>query len=208
MRALFLVSLTLFGLLATTAANADTGIPSWVSEAKVGLLTHDSYTFDDHFLEIWKNRKEPGMDINFEVLMNGPQWFEYVGTPRFQLGGDISTSGATNYAYTGLQWQHDFHSGLFVAGFFGLAIHDGTTDISQKDPNGNITPATTERFQNRKRLGSRVLFHLGPEVGYAFDEHNSLSLMWAHLSNGHILADKDAPNQGIDNIGLRYGYKF
>ena len=203
-----LLILTLFALFLSTAAHADTGIPDWVSEAKIGLLTHDSYTFADHMGQFWNNRKEPGMDVNVELLFNGPQWLQYVGTPRFQLGGDISTSGATNYAYTGLQWQHDFTTGIYLAGFFGLAVHDGTIDISQKDPGGFITAQSNQRFQERKRFGSRVLFHLGPEVGYMFDEHNSVSLMWSHISNGHILANQDAPNEGEDNVGLRYGYKF
>lgn len=195
--------LAAFGLLALLPVAANAAMPSWISEVRGGVLTHDSELPD-----FWNNRIEGGVDLNLELLFNGPAFLSYIGTPRFQLGGQLSVDGDTNMAYTGLQWQRDFDCGFFLAGYFGFAIHDGKVDISQKDEFGNITPESNERFQNTKRFGSRVLFRFGPEIGYNFDAHNSLSVTWAHASNGKILGGDDAPNQGQDNVGIRYGYKF
>lgn len=204
----FILGLALLGAITTPAQAETPGVPSWISEAKVGLLTHDSYMFEDNFLQVWKNRIEPGMDINGEVLFNLPGWFRHVGSPRLAVGADISTANKTSYAYIAPDWQYTFQNGLYLGGFFGFMVHTGAENVSQRDGSGNITPASQERFDNTKRLGSRVLFHFGPRVGYSIDEHNDIELMWAHSSNGHILANDDAPNQGIDNLGIRYGYKF
>jgi hypothetical protein len=80
-----------------------------------------------------------------------------------------------------------------TASFFGLglgaAIHDGNLDPTEPD---------------RKALGSRVLFHIPFELGYRFDERQSISVYFEHTSNGN-LADH---NEALDNIGIRYGYRF
>lgn len=196
-----------------SAKASDSPLPSWVSAVKAGLETHDSYMAQDNsrLYHIWENRKEPGMDVNFEVLFNGPDVFHYIGSPRIQLGTNISTAGETSYAYSGLDWMYKFQNDIFIEGNFGLAIHNGTLDKSQADSTGNITPASTAEYERTKRFGSRVLFHFGPEVGYMFDEHNSISASWTHISNGQILTVNnhgDNANEGEDNWGIRYGYRF
>jgi hypothetical protein len=57
---------------------------------------------------------------------------------------------------------------------------------------------------DRKALGSRVLFHFPAEIGYRFDERNSLSVYFEHTSNGYTVH----PNEGLDRLGIRYGYRF
>ena len=42
------------------------------------------------------------------------------------------------------------------------------------------------------------------EAGWRFDEHNSLSVYFDHISNGNT-ADV---NEGLDDLGVRYGYRF
>jgi lipid A 3-O-deacylase len=79
-------------------------------------------------------------------------------------------------------------SGIFSGFGLGAAVHDGPLD---------------ER-PNRKALGKRVLFHIPAEIGWRLDRHNSLSLYFEHVSNAG-LADR---NHGMDNIGVRYGYRF
>jgi lipid A 3-O-deacylase len=59
-------------------------------------------------------------------------------------------------------------------------------------------------------LGTRVLFHIPVEIGLRFDEHNSVSLFWEHTSNaglGHLGFGEDY-NDGMDRVGIRYGYQF
>ena len=57
---------------------------------------------------------------------------------------------------------------------------------------------------DRKALGSRVLFHIPAEVGYRFDDHHNLSAYFEHMSNAYTVS----PNEGMDRLGIRYGYRF
>ena len=57
---------------------------------------------------------------------------------------------------------------------------------------------------DRKAFGSRVLFHIPVELGYRFDQHNSLSVYFEHMSNAGLASS----NEGMDFLGMRYGYKF
>ena len=79
--------------------------------------------------------------------------------------------------------------GVFVEGSFGGAIHDGKLD--------------SYRF-NCKSLGSRVLFRISESVGYQFNEHHSLAVMLNHISNAGLANT----NEGMDNVGIRYGFRF
>lgn len=199
-------------LMATALARADeaAAVPAWLSEVKGGILTHNSEMLSRgepfHF---WKEDIEHGLDANLEILFNGPSWLSYIGAPRLQLGGDLSLTGATDHIYAGPYWDYTFDNGVFIGGALGLALHDGTVDLSPVDPaTGTVTDASAERYNHTKKFGSRLMFHLGPEVGYRFDAHNSLMLTWYHFSNGYIFSGLDGPNPGQDNIGLRYGYTF
>ena len=214
---MFCMNRVLFSLLglaiicaAPLARASDAPIPGWLSELKGGVLTHNSEIISrNHPGQFWKEDTEHGADLNFEVLFNGPGWLSHIGSPRLQLGGDLSLTGETDHIYAGPYWSYTFENNVFVGGALGLAIHDGTVDLSPVDPaTGTITPRSAERYNTTKKFGSRLLFHLGPEVGYRFDEHNSIMLTWSHISNGYIFSGLDGPNPGQDNLGIRYGYKF
>lgn len=182
------------------SSNADAGTLT-ISEIKGGLLTQSSSILDaDNPGEFWRQKDETGGSVNGEILFNGPSFLHHIYTPRLNVGLNISTTGQTDYAYTGLQWDRDLTDHIFAAGFFGFMVHDGVVSRSPSDP----------RYNTTRMLGSRVLFRLGPEIGYKFDEHNSLMITYAHSSNGWILNgfDVDGHNEGLDQIGLRYGHKF
>ena len=72
---------------------------------------------------------------------------------------------------------------------FGGAAHTGKLQTSRLD---------------RKELGSRVLFYLATELGYRITPKHSVSLRVDHMSNAS-LADN---NEGLDTVGLIYGYHF
>ena len=103
------------------------------------------------------------------------------GTIRPATGATINTRDA--------RWEIEAPSGIFLALGLGAAVHDGHLEPDAAD---------------RKALGSRVLFHVPLELGYRFDAHNSLSLYYEHMSN----ANTAEFNEGMDFLGVRYGYRF
>ena len=169
----------------------------WVDELKLGLLDHDVAFFGD--------KTERGVDINAEVRFHdidwlssndNAAWLNDLLSPRPDVGASINTSGNTDFYYAGLVWTFDFAKDVFEEqdGFYtdlgvGGAIQDGYLDNSPPD---------------RKGLGSRALFHLTAEVGYRFNQQVSVSAYYEHFSN----ADLASPNPGMNNAGVRLGYRF
>jgi lipid A 3-O-deacylase len=155
-----------------------------VSEVKLGLLAHDVHIFSS-------SRKEEGVDVNGEILFNLPsyEFLGWIGSPRFHLGGSVNSEGETDQGYFGLTWDYHSDIGVFVEGSFGGAVHDGKLN---------------SYYADRKSLGSRVLFRLSGSVGYQFDQHHSLAVMVDHISNAGLAS----PNEGMDNVGVRYGFRF
>lgn len=151
--------------------------------AKFGVLAHD-------VPDLWSGfQLEPdAADINIEVQFT-PSIAVLGGTLRPAIGGTINTRGDTSHAYLDARWQIDGPSGLFFGLGLGAAIHDG-----------ELTPVKPDA----KALGSRVLFHIPVEAGIHLDQHNDLSVYFEHTSNAYTQDD----NEGLDRIGVRYGYRF
>jgi hypothetical protein len=153
----------------------------FISEIRGGLLAHNvSHVFG------YPSREE-GLDGNVEILF-APAGRLLGGAIRPALGGTVSFAGNTNLAYADLRYERETPSGIFFDLGLGAAVHDGPLDGRG----------------DRKALGSRVLFHVPLELGWRWDRHNSVSLYFEHASNAG-LADE---NEGMDNIGMRYGYRF
>jgi lipid A 3-O-deacylase len=191
------VCLLVAGSLAPRASRAgeDPGQgPLWgvVSELRLGVLSHDMAfpsPRDPFVPDPFRHRHEPGASVNGEILFASPSFLWVIGSPRPRVGGSVNVQGYTDDAYLDLDWEYRFRVGLFVEGFLGGVVHDG------KLLEGN--PRWAE-------LGSRFLFHLGLEVGWRLWRHHGLSIYWEHMSNSALAAK----NQGMDNMGLRYGYRF
>ena len=49
-----------------------------------------------------------------------------------------------------------------------------------------------------------MLFHIPAEVGYRFDDHNSLSACFEHMPNAYTVS----PNERMDRLGICDGYRF
>jgi lipid A 3-O-deacylase len=183
-------------LAATTEAKAGGGI---VDEIKLGFLSADT--------GIGGTKVEHGLDINGEVLFTAPQWLvspddpEWVKillAPRPDIGFTANTAGGTSFGYIGLNWTADFaqnllndHDGLYFSFGFGGAI-------SNSDLSGN------DEGSNNKDMGSRGLFHLYTELGYRVTEHVNLSVFYEHYSNAGL----GTTNPGMNNLGMRLGYRF
>ena len=70
--------------------------PSWIDEAKLGVLAHD--------VGIAGNGIEGGADIVGEVLFKSPGFSDLIGSPRPTLGVSVNTNGNTVYVYADLTW--------------------------------------------------------------------------------------------------------
>ena len=151
-------------------------------EIRAGVLAHD-------VPDLWSGfRLERGIDINADCCW-APGVAFLGGTLRPAIGGSVNTSGYTSKAYLDARWEFDLRYGVFFGLGLGAAVHDG--NLNPTDP-------------DRKALGSRVLFHIPFELGYRWDDHQSLSVYFEHTSNGNTARY----NEALDNIGIRYGYRF
>lgn len=154
-----------------------------VAEFRIGVLAHDVDGLWSGF-----QLEQDAVDINVEVLLS-PSLPLLWGAVRPAIGGSINTRGGTSHAYIDARWELQTPSGIFFGLGLGAAVHDGELDPTEPD---------------RKALGSRVLFHIPAEIGLRFDQHNSISAYFEHISN----ADTAHHNEGLDRLGVRYGYRF
>lgn len=128
------------------------------------------------------------VDLNAELTF-APSVRFLGGVVRPAIGGTWNTEGDTSKAYFDARWRYETGSGLYFGVGLGAAVHDGHTGVDALD---------------RKALGSRVLFHIPFEIGYYIDRHNSVSIYFEHISNGYT----QRYNEGLDSLGVRYGYRF
>ncbi len=177
----------LVGLAALPAQAVAQPPEPFVREIKLGILAHD-------VPEIWSGfRRERGIDINAEVILS-PSLAFLGGHFRPAVGGSLNLQNGgfdrgTSKVYADVRWMYEASNGLFIGLGIGAAWHNGLLDP--------VDPA-------RKALGRRVLFHFPLEIGYRLDAHNSLSLYFDHISNAYTKPS----NEGLDTLGVRYGYKF
>jgi lipid A 3-O-deacylase len=179
----FKVRLVLGFALCAIGSAAPARAGDLVSELKLGVLAHD-------VPDLWSGfqREEGTADINIEALLSPSAAF-FGGTLRPAVGASINTGGQTSHAYIDARWQYETPGGAFLGLGVGAAIHDGNLDASDPD---------------RKALGSTLLFHIPAELGYRLDDHNSFSLYFEHISNAYTQDE----NEGLDRLGVRYGYRF
>ena len=141
------------------------------------------------------DQKEQGGLIQLEAVFSqfvakdfGNVFVNAVLRPKLHLGANISVSGDTSAAYTGLTWQLPIYGPLFLEGAFGGAIHNGK--LNDAGP-------------NRQQLGCRALFHEAASLGLQFEKFSIMGTV-EHMSNAGICDEND----GLTNVGLRFGYRF
>jgi lipid A 3-O-deacylase len=153
----------------------------FLSEVRLGVLKHDTGPFS--------RTEEDGVNVNLELLFTSPGFLKAVWSPRPHLGVSINTSGDTNQAYFGLSWEFDVWRSMIVGFSLGGSVHDGETKTDRID---------------RKELGCHLLFRESLEIGWRFGQHHAITAFLDHMSNAG-LCDK---NEGLENVGVRYGYRF
>jgi lipid A 3-O-deacylase len=177
----------LFAILAVPPTRAestyDPSEPDLNYEIRFGVLAHD---VDG----LWSgSKKEDGVDYNFEIILRRHCLSFLKGSVCPNSGVNINSQGDTSRLYLGLLWEHEIKSGIFIDIGLGATLHNGELETS--DP-------------EKKELGSRVLFRIPIEIGYALNKHHRLLITFENISNAYLAN----PNEGMDSLGLRYGYRF
>lgn len=157
-------------------------------ELRGGVLAHDT--------GIFSGPKEDGFDINAELLFPSPDFLGFLGSPRPHIGGNVATDGIS-FGYAGLGWDVPLGERFFVTASFGGAVHDAD-NLTEDD----LGP--TEDESDFRLLGCRTLFHLALGLGVNVTERANVQLYADHISNA-TLCDN---NEGLENAGVRFGYKF
>ncbi len=157
----------------------------FVREVRGGVLAHD-------VTNLWSGFRtaNDAVAINLEAILS-PSLQLWGGTIRPAIGASIATEGGTSNVYLDARWEFETPSGIFFSLGIGGTVHNGETQLLTVN-------------QSAKALGSRLLFHLPAEIGYRFDGRNSVSIYFEHMSNGYT----QDQNEGLDRLGVRYGYRF
>ncbi len=167
----------------------------WISEIRIGASAHNYGPF--------AGQVEGGVDADFEILLDEITWFDhYIKTPgkfwewflrpRPHFGLHYNSAGLTHQFWGGFAWTYLFNKRWFGEITFGLDVHTGKL---------------TDPTENRRELGSRILFRESLAIGYMFGSgrNHNISIYIDHISHGGLFASE---NEGMDNIGARYGYRF
>lgn len=168
-------------LAAVEPASGREGILGILSEVRVGFLVHDQGPFS--------RNEESGFDGNFELLFVSPTVLDVIWAPRPHVGFSVNSDGDTSQVYAGLSWEWSFWGHWFGGFSLGGSLHDGETRSDRAD---------------RKDLGCHLLFRESVELGYRFGGRHAISAFLDHISNANICDH----NEGLENFGIRYGYRF
>ncbi len=189
---------TATGLAAFGAAMAlAPGAQAGVDEVHVGAMAHNICVTD------CKNAdKESGPNVEFQVSFDSPGFLGWAGAPQPYLMGSLNAAGDTSFAGVGLEWRWDFADGWALEPGIGYVVHDGAL----ANPFANGSPEAAAYAEENVLLGSRDLFRTSIGLTRDFAGPWEAQLFFEHLSHGQILGE--GRNQGMDQLGLRLGYKF
>ncbi|SFZ86244.1 Lipid A 3-O-deacylase (PagL) [Devosia enhydra] len=132
--------------------------------------------------------------VTFEALFRLPDIaaFQWLGSPRIELGGVLNLRGRESVAHAGLNWHVPvFETPLFLEMGWGIGIHDAALE------------GATAPYRN---VGCNPLVHWSLSAGAEIDPNWSVIARLQHVS--HALLCGDAPNDGINNFGVSLGYRF
>ena len=160
-----------------------------IYEVKQGILAHDRGWFG-------KNREGFGPDYNFELMFKSPNILKKIWSPKPIIGLTQTSTGGSSLYYGGITWDANITKNWFISGTTGIAYTNGL----KKLPQGQV--ATGDK---KIQFGSQWLHRGAIELGWNFYGNDTISLLFSHVSHGSMLSDK---NHGMDEFGIRYGYRF
>lgn len=178
-------------MLAPADARAD------IAEIHVGVMAHNICVVN------CKNAdKEEGPNVELQVSFDSPSWLSWAGSPQPYLVASFNTAGNTSFGGFGLEWRWEFAEGWAIEPGIGYVVHDGELE----NPFANGTPEAAAFAANNVQFGSRDLFRTSIGLTRDLPGPWEMQLYFEHLSHGQILGE--GRNQGVDELGLRVGYRF
>lgn len=182
-----------FGAVLAAPAVAHAG----VDEVHVGVMAHNICVTN------CKNAdKEDGPNVEFQVSFDSPGWLDWAGSPQPFVMASVNTAGQTSFGGAGLEWRWDFAESWALEPSVGYVIHDGETN----NPYANGTSDAAAFDDEHVLLGSRDLFRTSLALTHDLPGPWEMQVIFEHLSHGQILGN--GRNQGLDEVGLRFGYQF
>jgi lipid A 3-O-deacylase len=187
------IGVAAFGAAMMLAPAANAG----VDEIHVGVMQHNICVTD------CKNAdKEDGPNVEFQVSFDSPGFLEWAFAPQPYIMASVNTAGETSFGGVGLEWRWNFAENWAIEPGVGYVVHDGETN----NPFANGTPEAAAFADEHVLLGSEDLFRTSVALTYDFAGPWEAQLLFEHLSHGQILGN--GRNQGLDEIGIRFGYQF
>lgn len=185
--------LAAFGAAMMTAPQAHAG----VDEIHVGVMQHNICVIN------CKNAdKEDGPNLEVQVSFDSPEFLNWAFSPQPYIMASVNTAGDTSFGGFGLEWRWDFAENWALEPGVGYVIHNG--ELENPYPNGS--PEAAAFAEEHVQYGSRDLFRTSLGLTYDFAGPWEGQVFYQHLSHGQILGN--GRNQGVDQIGLRFGYQF
>lgn len=182
-----------FGAAMILAPHANAG----VDEVHVGVMAHNICVTD------CKNAdKEDGPNVEFQVSFDSPGFLRWALSPQPYIMASINTAGDTSFGGVGLEWRWDFADGWAIEPGIGYVIHDGY----EENPYPGGSPEAAAFAEEHLLLGSEDLFRTSLGLTREFGDTWEAQIFFEHLSHGQIIGD--GHNQGVDQLGIRVGYRF
>lgn len=176
---------------------AASGAHAGVDEVHVGVMAHNICVTD------CKNaNKEDGPNLELQISFDSPDFLDWAGSPQPYLMASANAQGDTSFGGFGLEWHWEFADGWALEPGFGYVVHDGATN----NPFANGTPEAAAFAEENVLLGSKDLFRTSLGLSHELPGPWEVEVFFEHLSHGQILGE--GRNQGMDQAGLRLGYKF
>lgn len=182
-----------FGAALIMAPAAQAG----VDEIHVGVMQHNICVTN------CKNAdKEDGPNVEVQVSFDSPGFLSWAASPQPYVLASVNTAGDTSFGGLGLEWRWNFADNWALEPGVGYVVHDGEVD----NPFANGTQEAADFAEEHVLLGSEDLFRTSLGLTYDFEGPWEAQVLFEHLSHGQIIGS--GRNQGMDEIGLRFGYQF
>jgi lipid A 3-O-deacylase len=146
--------------------------------------------------------KEGGPNVELQVSFDSPQFLHWAGSPQPYLMASVNTAGDTSFGGFGLEWRWTFADNWALEPGVGYVVHDGEVN----NPYANGTQEAADFAEEHVLLGSEDLFRTSLGLTYDFAGPWEAQVLFEHLSHGQIIGS--GRNQGMDEIGIRFGYQF